>query len=89
MSDESADVSCTDVLRDVWLFLDDEMDPGRRAVVEHHLADCSPCLDEADLHRRLKHLLSRKCGGDVAPRTLRVSVVSALHRAEIPADQKS
>ena len=73
---------CGEVIRDVWLFLDDEMDPERRAVVEQHLVDCPPCLDETDVGHRLKSLLHRKCGGDVAPPTLRASLILALKSSD-------
>lgn len=71
---------CDEVLRDVWLFLDDEMDPERRAAVQQHLDDCSPCLVEAGLDRKLKDLLHRKCGGDRAPEDLRVRLTTRLAR---------
>ena len=48
---------CPDVLRDVWLFLDDELDPEARAAVQRHLDECSPCLEEAGLDAKLKQLL--------------------------------
>lgn len=69
---------CTEVLRDVWKFLDDEMDPENRARVQQHLDECSPCLEEAGLERKLKDLLHRKCGGDRAPDHLRQRVVASL-----------
>ncbi len=71
---------CDEVLRDVWLFLDDEMDPERRATVQQHLDDCSPCLIEAGLDLKLKRLLHRTCGGDVAPEDLRVRLTARLAR---------
>ena len=46
---------CDEVLRDVWLFLDDEMDLENRAAVQRHLDDCSPCLVEAGIDEKLKH----------------------------------
>jgi mycothiol system anti-sigma-R factor len=70
---------CSSVLRDVWLFLDDEMDPEYRAKVQQHLDECSPCLEEAGLDRKLKELLHRKCGGDRAPEQLRQRVIASLH----------
>lgn len=69
---------CSEVLRDVWKFLDDEMDPDNRAKVQQHLDECSPCLEEAGLERKLKELLHRKCGGDRAPDHLRQRVVASL-----------
>ena len=57
---DETDSGCDEVLRDVWLFLDDEMDPENRAPVKQHLDDCSPCLEEAGLDAKLKALLQRK-----------------------------
>lgn len=69
---------CSDVLADVWLFLDDELDAERRAAVQRHLDDCSPCLAEAGIDKKLKELLARKCGGDIAPDHLRDRIASRL-----------
>ncbi len=77
------DSQCTGVLRDVWLFLDDEMDPDNRAKVQQHLDECSPCLVEAGLDKKLKELLHRKCGGDRAPEQLRQRLVATLHSVKI------
>jgi mycothiol system anti-sigma-R factor len=81
---EQRDVcGCDDVLRDVWLFLDDEMNPDRRAAVQQHIDDCSPCLEEAGLDAKLKSLLHRKCGGDKAPEQLKSRLLAALHEVTI------
>jgi mycothiol system anti-sigma-R factor len=77
------DGECGAVLRDVWLFLDDELDPERRAAVQRHLDDCSPCLEEAGLDAKLKQLLQRKCGGDHAPEHLRQRVVASLTQVRV------
>ena len=76
-------MACDDVLRDVWLFLDDEMDPENRAKVQRHLDECSPCLEEAGLDRKLKELLHRKCGGDRAPEQLRQRLVATLSSVRV------
>jgi mycothiol system anti-sigma-R factor len=69
---------CASVIHDVWLFLDDELDPERRAAVKRHLDDCSPCLEEAGIDEKLKRLLQAKCGGDKAPDRLRERVIAQL-----------
>ena len=69
---------CTAVLRDVWLFLDNEMDTENREKVQQHLDECSPCLMEAGLDQKLKELLHRKCGGDRAPEQFRNRLVAEL-----------
>lgn len=68
---EGSSGDCDEVLHDVWTFLDNEMDVQHRAVVQQHLDDCSPCLEEAGLSQKLKALLAAKCGGDRAPQELR------------------
>ncbi len=74
---------CSDVLRDVWLFLDDEMNPANRAAVEAHLERCSPCLEEAGVEQKLKALLHRSCGGDRAPEHLRSLLAARLQSVQI------
>ncbi len=78
-----AESECTSVLRDVWLFLDNEMDADSRARVQHHLDECSPCLAEAGLDRKLKQLLHRKCGGERAPEHLRSRLHTTLNTVAV------
>jgi mycothiol system anti-sigma-R factor len=73
-----SDELCRQVVADVWKFLDNELDPARREIVQQHIGDCASCLDETDLSDRLKSLLHRKCGGDLAPPELRAAVEAAL-----------
>lgn len=76
---------CDQVLHDVWLFLDNEMDPDARAAVQKHLDDCSPCLDEAGIEEKLKKLVHRTCSGERAPDQLRVRLVSAIESVRVTA----
>ena len=62
---------CSEVLAEVWLFLDRECDPTRRAVLEQHLDECEPCLSEYGIDEKLKALLARKCSGELAPEGLK------------------
>lgn len=75
------DDECFEVLRDVWLFLDNEMDPQARAAVQRHLDDCSPCLEELGVEEKLKKLLHRTCSTERAPQELRMRVVGAITSA--------
>lgn len=80
---EPEDIECAGVLKDVWQFLDDELDPAKRAAVEAHLDGCSPCLAEANLDHKLKMLLQSKCGGDRAPADLRAKVAARLRSVTV------
>lgn len=53
------------------MFLDHECDEGRRELLEHHLDECSPCLEQFGIDEHLKVLLARKCGGEHAPEALK------------------
>jgi mycothiol system anti-sigma-R factor len=68
---EHHETDCSEVLAEVWLFLDHECDENRRRLLEQHLNECSPCLEQFGIDEHLKVLLARKCGGEHAPETLK------------------
>jgi mycothiol system anti-sigma-R factor len=82
------DTDCSEVLAEVWLFLDGECDAERRALLTRHLEECSPCLAEYGLDEKLKTLLATKCGGDRAPDGLKARLrdqirVAVLEQAQV------
>jgi mycothiol system anti-sigma-R factor len=85
---EGHETDCSEVLAEVWLFLDNECDAERRTLLAQHLDECTPCLAEYGLDEKLKKLLASKCGGDKAPaefkERLRQQIrVSVLEQAEV------
>ena len=68
--DPPGGIDCDDVLRDVYLYLDDETDPTLQGKMRAHLPDCAPCLRQYGLEQDLKSLVARTCGGDRAPISL-------------------
>jgi mycothiol system anti-sigma-R factor len=64
-------LDCDDVIRDVYLYLDDESDSSVRDRIRTHLDACAPCLRQYGLEQELKSLVARCCGGDVAPNELK------------------
>jgi len=65
------ETDCSEVLAQLWLFLDNECDQERRQLLQRHLDECRSCLAELGLDEHLKALLARKCGGDHAPDALK------------------
>jgi mycothiol system anti-sigma-R factor len=63
-------LDCEDVLRDVYLYLDDETDPQLRNRIRQHLDGCGPCLKQVGLEQDVRSLIARCCGGDRAPAAL-------------------
>jgi len=68
---EPHETDCREVLAELWLFLDNECNRERRELLQRHLDECGPCLEELGLDVHLKALLARKCGGDHAPDALK------------------
>jgi mycothiol system anti-sigma-R factor len=64
-------LECDDVLRDVYLYLDDETDGALRTRIRQHLDACAPCLKQFGLEQDVRSLVARCCGGDQAPQSLR------------------
>jgi mycothiol system anti-sigma-R factor len=84
------ETDCSEVLAEVWLFLDHECDPHRRALLAQHLDECAPCLAEYGLEEKLKKLLAAKCGGEQAPARLRDQIRSrVLEQATVKVEQTS
>ncbi|KZM71816.1 mycothiol system anti-sigma-R factor [Nocardia terpenica] len=75
------ELDCSAVLADVWLMLDGECDDATRERLRHHMDHCSPCIEAYGLEEKLKRLLSRKCGGDRAPDSLRERLTLELRRS--------
>jgi mycothiol system anti-sigma-R factor len=78
---EHHDTDCSEVLAEVWLFLDDECDQERRRLLAQHLDECSPCLAQYGLDEKLKALLATKCGGEHAPDGLKSRLQEKLRFA--------
>lgn len=82
MTDERAQpMSCEEVVRLVWAYLDDEIDDERRRRVREHLALCGPCRDHFTFDGAFLRSVARLIDvpDDAAP--LRARVLEAL-RAE-------
>jgi mycothiol system anti-sigma-R factor len=67
-------IDCDDVLRDLYLYLDDESDDDLRNRIRQHLDGCAPCLKQYGLEQCVRALVTRSCGGDHAPDTLRSKI---------------
>jgi mycothiol system anti-sigma-R factor len=87
------DVDCVEVIRQVYFYLDNEMDESTRTEVREHLDECGPCLREFGIEKEVKALVARCCGSDAAPEDLksrlrsklaevRVEITSVEYRAE-------
>jgi mycothiol system anti-sigma-R factor len=77
---EHHETDCSEVLSEVYLFLDHECDEKRKELLQTHLEECHPCLEQYGIEEHLKALLARKCGGEHAPEELRRRLRARLYQ---------
>jgi mycothiol system anti-sigma-R factor len=71
-------IDCDDVLKDLYLYLDDETDSGLRNRIRQHLDGCAPCLRQYGLEQDVRSLVARCCGSDRAPEALHTRILTRL-----------
>ena len=74
--------SCSDVLRRMYFFIDNELADADTQEIQQHLADCGPCLEEVDLERVVKALVARSCT-EHAPVELRQRVMFSIRQVQL------
>jgi mycothiol system anti-sigma-R factor len=72
---------CQDALHTLYSFLDGELTAERRAAIQRHLDQCSPCLRAFGWEAELKMVVARCCK-DQVPEHLRVRIAAVLAEAE-------
>lgn len=78
-------IDCDDVLKDVYLYLDDETDEALRNRIRQHLDGCAPCLKQFGLEQDVRNLVARCCGNDVAPEELRRKIHVRIEQVTVEA----
>jgi mycothiol system anti-sigma-R factor len=68
---EPHETDCSEVLEEVYRYLDLESTDDHRATIKRHLDECSPCLREYGIEQEVKALVGRHCGSETAPTELR------------------
>ncbi len=86
MNDETRD--CSEVLGEVYLYLDLECSEERRQLIQKHLDDCSGCLREFGIEHEVKALVARCCGDERAPKELRERLRLKLDQLEIQVETR-
>ncbi|MFI7588376.1 mycothiol system anti-sigma-R factor [Spongisporangium articulatum] len=77
------DPDCSQVLNQVYEYLDGELSPADLLKIREHLDDCGPCLQQYDLDVALKALVRRSCGCDQAPVELRERILLKISEVRV------
>jgi mycothiol system anti-sigma-R factor len=83
------ETDCSEVLDEVYLYLDLECGDDRRELIRTHLDECGPCLREYGIEREVKILVSRCCGGEVASVEFRQRLQARLNELMTPGDPRN
>ena len=68
------ETDCSQVLSEIYTYLDGEEGPVEYQAIRVHLEECAPCLREYGLEEQVR-LLVRRCCSDPAPEGLRAKVM--------------
>ena len=79
---------CSEVLAEVYLYLDLECDDDRQSLIRDHLDECSPCLREYGIEHEVKALVARCCGDETAPAELRERLRFKLGELAVEAESR-
>ena len=77
--------TCTEAITSLYEYLDGELTTERRADIQQHLDDCSPCFEAFDFEAELRIVVAQKCREQV-PDSLKERVTAALEDAGEPAE---
>ncbi len=80
------ETDCVDAIDKLYEFIDGELTPDVKLKITVHLQECAPCLDQADIERAVKALVSRSCH-DQAPGGLRDRILGRLDEARFQATE--
>ncbi len=74
---------CTEVLRHLYEFHDQELSPAEADEIREHLLACEPCLDHYQVEDAMRLLIRRSCTAEKAPEELRLRVRATYSRTVI------
>ncbi|GAA4399169.1 mycothiol system anti-sigma-R factor [Tsukamurella soli] len=77
------ELDCSAVMVDVWLLLDNECDADAKRRLQAHIDGCSQCLEHFGIEQQIKSLVSRKCGGEQAPESLKTRLTLQLRETTV------
>ena len=85
---EPHETDCSEVLEEVYFYLDLECADERRSLIREHLDECSPCLREYGIEQEVKALVARCCGSDLAPMEFKTRLRMKLAELVVQADSR-
>ena len=73
---------CSEVIHQIFVFIDNELDDASCGEIQQHLDECGPCLAKYNLERTVKALVARSCS-EQAPAELRDKVLMRIREVQV------
>lgn len=73
---------CSEVIHQIFVFIDNELDDASCGEIQQHLEECGPCLAKYNLERTVKALVARSCS-EQAPSELREKVLTRIREVQV------
>ncbi|HEY5545597.1 MAG TPA: zf-HC2 domain-containing protein [Gemmatimonadaceae bacterium] len=86
MPDNIRAIDCQNAVRQLWDYLDAELDDQRMTEVKQHLDTCRHCLEHAEFGQRFIQALKRVRDRHVMPSAVRSQVIAVLSAAGFSAE---
>ncbi|HSJ29365.1 MAG TPA: zf-HC2 domain-containing protein [Acidimicrobiia bacterium] len=58
-------IRCSDAVRRLWEFVENDLKPGERQKIEEHLAFCRRCCGELEFAEELRRFMARRPTVDI------------------------
>lgn len=81
MADDIRDIDCLSAVRQLWDYLDEELDDARVAEVRQHLRKCESCLPHHDFAAQFLRALHAVREQHLMPQDAKARVMSRLAEA--------
>jgi mycothiol system anti-sigma-R factor len=71
-------ITCSEAVRQLWEYLEDELPAGDRHKVDEHLGACLRCCGEAEFAQELRNFLATHAGSGGIPDGVRQRLLATL-----------
>src|SRR5579862_8540831 len=68
---------CSDAVRQLYAFMDDELTSDLRVAFQTHLDACGPCVEIVTFEAELRRVIANRCQ-DRVPEELRLRIAAAI-----------
>lgn len=74
-------MNCQEALKNLYEFIDKDLDKATEAEIQAHLEHCNGCLGKFEAERLFKEMLRTKAGGEKVSEEMRARILAGIESA--------